>query len=617
MNSPSTHPGKSAALLAILALLSSAPSFADQKPLTEVRSPNFRVLTDGSDRQARRIAREFEEMRGVFAVAFPKMRLSTGAPLLIFAMQDERSMISLAPAIWHDKGPKPAGLFQHGWEKQFAIVRLDQDIPGAYQVVYHEYVHSLLHTNFRWLPTWLDEGLAEFYGNTRFESKKSYVGAPSRRVNFLKGRTLIPLETLLTVSPYSYFRGKQDQIDEFYAESWALVHFLMFSPGMEQGNKLAQFYNQLQRGEKQLKAFQESFGGLKEVENRLQTYIQAFVFSSWMMDSPGGIEEKDFSVRKLSKAESDAEIAGYRLWEHDAAEATGLVEDVLKADPNLALAHEEKGFIFFHRGKDEDALQEFFRAYDLDKQRYLSQYFKTMIVAKKDTPAHRNDLQAGLMETVKINPQFAPAFVQLAMLELYQGHDIRALSMARKAEQLEPSRAGYHLLCGEILLRLNKGKEAAELAKFVAERWTGPDHNEAVALWNEVPPADRPADTTLTEEVGEQSQTAEGTLVSVKCEEKMRIVTLQRGDERLEFHSKGRQLIGYSDTLWYGTDHFNFCQRMEGMHAVVRYRPPVGNEYAGDWMSIELRDELPAAHSEKLPKDSPAKDSPAQKDQSH
>jgi len=31
------------------------------------------------------------------------------------------------------------------------------------------------------------------------------------------------------------------------------------------------------------------------------------------------------------------------------------------------------------------------------------------------------------------------------------------------------------------------------------------------------------------------------------------------------------------------------------MHAVIRYRPAVTKEYTGDWMSIELRDELPPA----------------------
>jgi len=152
------------ALIYALVPLFAGSSFAGEKTLAEVRSPNFRVLTNGSDHDARRIALEFEQMRAVFAVGFPNMRLTTGAPLLIFAMQTENDMKWLAPAIWKNhKGPMPAGLFDHGWEKQFAIVRLDQDRPGAYNVVYHEYVHTLLHSNFRWLPTWLDEGLAEFY----------------------------------------------------------------------------------------------------------------------------------------------------------------------------------------------------------------------------------------------------------------------------------------------------------------------------------------------------------------------------------------------------------------------------------------------------------------------
>ena len=64
-------------------------------------------------------------------------------------------------------------------------------------------------------------------------------------------------------------------------------------------------------------------------------------------------------------------------------------------------------------------------------------------------------------------------------------------------------------------------------------------------------------------------------------------------DDHMVFKSKGRQMIGYSDTLWYGSDHFSLCHHVEGMHAVIRYRPAVSKEYAGDWLSIELRDELP------------------------
>jgi tetratricopeptide (TPR) repeat protein len=589
------HRIKFVALVSAVALLFARSSPAADKPFTEVRSPNFRVLTNGNEHEARRIALEFEQMRAVFAMEFPKMRLTTGAPLLIFAVQTESDMKALAPAMWKNhKGPLPAGLFQHGWEKQFAIVRLDQDVPGAYNVVYHEYVHTLLHSNFRWLPTWLDEGLADFYGSTRFEGKKSYIGAPSARVSMLKNRAMIPLETLLVVNPWSYFRGDENQISTFYVESWALVHYLVFGADMELGKKLSRFYARLQAGDQQLKAFREVFGDLKNVDSGLRQYVQAFAFRAYGIENPNPVQAKDFSSRKLSNPESDAEIAGYRLWEHDGPEATGLVDRALQDDPALGAAHEEKAFIYFREGKDEDALREFSRACELDKTLYLSQYFKAMMAFKRETPEQREALRAELEQIKQINPQFAPAYVQMAMLFIADGQGTKALVQARKAEQLEPSRAGYHLLSGEMLLRMKREKDAAETARYVAERWHGPDHNEAVALWNRVPVESRPADAVVIEEVDEQSQAAEGKLQSVSCDEKGKNeITLQRGDDVLRFKSKGRQMIGYSDTLWYGSDHFGLCHHVEGMHAVVRFRPAVSKDYAGDWLSIELRDELP------------------------
>jgi tetratricopeptide (TPR) repeat protein len=569
---------------------------AAEKTFIEVRSPNFRVLTDSSDHDGRRIAREFEEMRQVFAISFPNMRLTAGAPLLIFAMHDEHSMKEVAPALFRGKGAKPAGVFEHGWEKQFAVVSLDQDVPGAYQVVYHEYVHSLLHTNFRWLPTWLDEGLAEFYGNTRFDSKKIYIGAPSLRLQHMRNGALIPLETLLIVNPYPFFHGDEERIDKFYSESWALVHYLVFGQNMEGGKKLNRFYAQLQQGDQPVKAFREVFGDLKAVEDGLDRYVSAFAFNARVIDSAIAIQEKTFAARKLSNAESRAEIAGYRMWTHDSENAAGMVDEALKEDPNLGLAHEEKAFLYFHDGKDEDAAREFARAYELDKQRYLSRYFMSMLAAQGHAATQLPALDAGLAQTLEINPQFAPAYVQRAMLELEQRHGEQALSLARKAESIEPSRSGYHVFAGEILLRLKHPGPAAAIAKFVAERWRGPDHNEAVSLWNQIPVDSRPADTELKEEVPEQSQTVEGTLRTVSCGEKGKVdLVLQHGDELLSFRSQGRHMVGYSDTLWYGSDHFNVCHHVEGMHALIRYRPPVTNEYAGDWLSLELRDELPAA----------------------
>src|SRR5215469_17604263 len=80
---------------------------------------------------------------------------------------------------------------------------LDAIAPDAYHVIYHEYVHMVLQNNFRWLPLWLNEGLAEFYGNTRFEQSKIYVGAPSSNYRYLQDKSLMPIDTLLAVNKRS------------------------------------------------------------------------------------------------------------------------------------------------------------------------------------------------------------------------------------------------------------------------------------------------------------------------------------------------------------------------------------------------------------------------------
>jgi hypothetical protein len=594
-------------------LLSVIPpaSHAGEKPWLEVRSPNFRVLTNGSANDGRRVAREFEQMRAVFAMGFPKMRIETGAPLLIFAPRDEFAMKSMAPAFWKGPGPKPAGLFQHGWERQYAVIRLDQDIPGRHNVVYHEYVHTLLHANFRWLPTWLDEGLAEFYGNTHFEQTKMYVGAPSTRVYRLQGATLIKLDELISENPWSKYRKDEERIDMFYSEAWALVHYLVFGPEMEQGKKLNKFYAALVQGEDQKKAFQDAFGNFKDVEDGLLQYARKFTFSSYSMQNPSQINEKDFPSRPMSTAETEAELGTYRLFSHDHEEARAAIEQALHEDSGLALAHESLGFLNFADGKDEPAKAEFEKAHAADAKLYLSLYYATMLgpLRKSDAPADQLALRTAMYDVLKANPRFAPAFVELAMIAARQGDRNFALNLARKAEDFEPSRAGYHLLVGRLLLALGRSDEAAKEATFVAERWRGPDHDEAVELLSALPAEKRLPDATLLTAALNGTQTSEGTVLSVTCASKEgTTVIIQNPDGTRTFSSSaGGHIVGYSDTLWFGGDHFTLCHHLDGLRAVVRYKPSADKQSAGEWVELEFRQDLPAAQEKNSAPPSTAK----------
>jgi hypothetical protein len=151
------------------------------------------------------------------------------------------------------------------------------------------------------------------------------------------------------------------------------------------------------------------------------------------------------------------------------------------------------------------------------------------------------------------------------------------------------------------LRRLGKNEEAAADARFVADRWFGPDHNEAVELWNKVPPEKRPADEAILEVVPADTKTIEGRVRSVTCasQDKPWALVLDHDGHLLVFHHKGGAFqAGYSDTLWYGADHFSLCHHLEGLRTVVHYHSPSDATYAGDAAEIEIRDDLPTSLKE-------------------
>ena len=90
-------------LVSGLLIVSQAEAAAGEKPWVEVGSPHFRVLTDGSQAQARHVANEFEQLRYVFVDQFPTFRVESGAPLLVFAARDEETAKALEPRRWKMK----------------------------------------------------------------------------------------------------------------------------------------------------------------------------------------------------------------------------------------------------------------------------------------------------------------------------------------------------------------------------------------------------------------------------------------------------------------------------------------------------------------------------------
>src|SRR6267143_919284 len=114
--------------------------------------------------------------RGVYMQAFMTRRLRRAMGFAAFA--------TLLPYT----GALGASDPNHGWievrSPHFVVssnagekeARRIADQFEQFHALHYQYAHALLHLNFTGLPLWIDEGVAESYGNSRLGEKESKVG---------------------------------------------------------------------------------------------------------------------------------------------------------------------------------------------------------------------------------------------------------------------------------------------------------------------------------------------------------------------------------------------------------------------------------------------------------
>jgi tetratricopeptide (TPR) repeat protein len=436
----------------------------------EVRSPHFVVLTNGSEKQGRRVAEQFELIRGVFKHLYPKARVDPATPLVILAARDERTTQELLPEHWEEKGrTRPAGMFVRGADRQYVLVRLDAPGDFPFQIVYHEYAHLLVSLGFKWVPVWLNEGLAEFFAGTMLSGKEAIVGrASAQQVELLRTQRLLRLEELFAVDYNSPHYNERDKAGVFYAQCWVVVHYLMLADRAAHTAKLNRYLSLLYSDVDEPRARREALGDLAALERSLADYVRKFTFPAARLPGPGDVGEKQFAVRELSGAEVAAAQGDFLLQRGRYEEARPYLEQALAEAPDLAAVHESLGFLHFKKGDKERAARFFEKAIERDSQSYLAQYYHALLLAEGDqdeTTVER--VERALRRSIELNPEFAAAHSALAGFVVRRADQLEeAERLVRKAIDLEPGYLGHHLNYAHVLLR----RERVDVARQVARR---------------------------------------------------------------------------------------------------------------------------------------------------
>jgi tetratricopeptide (TPR) repeat protein len=459
--------------LASCTLLFLSPSRADHhETWIEVRSPHFTVLSDAGEHEGRLTARQFEEIRAMFQQRYPKLRVDGGKPTVIFALKNEDSLKLFLPGYGTDKeAMRLSGLYRLANDKNYALVRTDVrgSSPFPYHTLYHEYTHAYFRLNYRGLPLWLNEGIAEFYGNTVIEGKDVKIGAVGEpQLLLLRENPLIPISTLVSIDSSSPLFNTRDHSGIFYTESWAIVHYFMLSADVSDKDVLNKYLANLHDSDDPIEAANKSFGDLNALADKLAAYAHQTTFRYERVPLSLKISEKDFAARTLPPAEGLLAQAGYLLRANHLPEGLELLHQVAAINSNVPGYHTELGYYHLQNGDYPKALKEFDLALAADPNDLSAHlYFATALYresgyTEESTPQIRSHLE----KVIALNPDFAPAyaFLSIAYIQKPVPNNQRAFDAAARASQLEPGNLSYYIDIGVVLLADGKFVEAKKLA---------------------------------------------------------------------------------------------------------------------------------------------------------
>ena len=431
-------------------------------------SPNFTISSNAGAEQARRVALEFEVIRGVFQAALPSATSDPNRPLVILAVADEDALEALFPQLQDLGGRSPAGIYRAGPLRHHIVLRTDISGRERYQVVYHEYFHLVTSLTSGRLPIWLMEGLAEVYSNTVVRGSTAAVGDHRRDyLNFLTTQRMLPLEELVSaeIDPHG---GDAFETMLFYAQSWALTHYLLLGDESGAGQQMVLDYiEKVQQGMNARDAFVGVFGELDDVERELSRYVRRSGFYGMRLDAPLRIDDEVFVVRELGVEEVLSIRAGVLVQGTRPAAAHRLLEEALSLAPRSAVVHEALGLLYLQQEELEDAELAFADAAALGSQSYIPYYLGAVLRSQAGDAEALDKIERLLRRSVELNPRFAPAYALLAGVMAADPSASRvseALELAREAVRLEPTGVQHWVALGEALVGNNLIDEAREVA---------------------------------------------------------------------------------------------------------------------------------------------------------
>ncbi|HVG39880.1 MAG TPA: tetratricopeptide repeat protein [Pyrinomonadaceae bacterium] len=433
-----------------------------------VRSSNFSLVGHLSEREAQTLVGQLEEFRAVFRQILPEKYFDSLPPGVIVVFANDGEYAPFKPVHEGRVDQYVAGYFRPGGDLNYLTLAARGSQEETRSVLFHEYVHALVRNGQARAPLWFNEGLAEYYSAYELSGGGRCVrfGGPLLgRAQYLRNHPLLPLATLLEADRFSPLYHEHDGRQIFYAQSWALVHYLLSDPSGERARQLSKFLALIEKDVPAIEASKLAFGiEAATLERRLAAYVRGnrYPARTLTLDQP----PPPFAAtetRALSAAEAQAQLGDLLLRTDRYDEAREYLQRALKLDANLAPARISLALLYLREGRTAEAKEELRLAVAAAPANHLAHYYYSDLLRRdcsdvENTPAgfitRTNQIKAQIKRAIELAPDFADAYGLLVLTDIERSPQLdEAAEVLGRLLRLAPGRREWQLLRAGLQLR--------------------------------------------------------------------------------------------------------------------------------------------------------------------
>jgi tetratricopeptide (TPR) repeat protein len=623
---------------ALLAAASGAVSA--QSGWLRIQSKNFQLVGNADEKNLRRVATKLEQFRHVFTQLFPRMNFNSPIPTRVVVFKDKKAYEQFRVVEW------AAGYFQPGDDINYIVLTAEGNETQNYTTIFHEYTHFLIDNSLGRsnIPPWFNEGIAEYYEQFLIENdQKVTLGGLNQAHLQLLGRSrLIPFESFFAVDYYTLHKQTEQSAQLFYAQAWALLHYLLQGNGGAKRAQFGKFVELLTRESVKPKdAFQQAFQtDYASMEAEVKKYVAQKNFTGTIVPFKEKlIFDNQMEIFPVAEAEAKAFQGDLLYHTRRLDEAEKVLTEALALDAGSSIANTSLGLVKMRQNKFTDAKAYLEKAIRADSQNYLAFYNYALAISREGmtefgfastySTEAADKMRASLKKAISLNPNYAENYNLYAFINIIRNEELNeSIALIKKALAIAPGNQWYAMRLAELHMRKEDFAAARAIAQKIIQ--TASDDRLKVYAENSVrminsleaqlediknykkrPDPDGVTDEPMSdEEIARRREKAMleslnatlrvpqrdekrllGYVTKIECQNTQVIFSVKAGNQIFQLHSNSLEtlmLVSFDPALV--DSEFGCGVRIKEIPSVITYRPAADekSKTTGEIVSVEF-----------------------------